>query len=105
MISFEDFKKLEIKTGRIIAIETIEGSDKLLKLTVDTGEERTIVAGIGREYSPEELADKTILVLCNLEPKELMGIESQGMLLAVDIDGRAVLVHPDKYCPPGSRVT
>ena len=104
-ISFEDFQKFDLRVGKIVSVAAIEGTDRLVKLTVDTGGERTIVAGIGKEYSAEELAGKSIVVLTNLEPKKLMGVESQGMLLAADVGGKAVLLHPDKYTPAGSKVS
>jgi len=112
MISFDDFNKLDIKIGTILEAEKIEGADKLLKLTVDLGdpaktgqvEKRTLVAGIAQDYNPEELKGKQIPILANLEPKKLRGIESQGMILAVDIDNKATLLHPDKKIPNGSKV-
>lgn len=83
MISFEDFKKIELKTAKVIFAERVENSDKLIKLEVSLGEEkRQIIAGIGKNYSPDELIGKTIIVVANLEPRSLMGLESQGMLLA-----------------------
>jgi len=105
MISFDDFNKLEIKIGTILEAEKVEGADKLLKLLVDIGEEkRTLVAGIAQDYNPEELEGKQIPILTNLEPKKLRNIESQGMILAIDIDGKATLLHPDKKVDNGSKV-
>ena len=86
MISIDDFKKLEIKIGQIINIENIEGSDKLFKLTVDMGEEtpRQIISGIKKFFSgPQDLVGKKCAFAANLEPRTLMGLESQGMILAV----------------------
>ncbi len=84
MISFEDFAKVELKTGRVLSAESVEGSEKLIKLMVDVGEEqpRQILAGIRKWYEPEILVGRTIIVAANLEPKTFMGLESQGMLLA-----------------------
>lgn len=105
MINFEDFKKLELAVAKILEAERVEGSDKLIKLKVGLGEkEKQIVAGIGREYKPEELLGKEIVVVVNLEPRKLMGMESQGMLLAADVSGRPVLLIPEKDVPPGSVV-
>jgi methionine--tRNA ligase beta chain len=105
MISFDDFNKLDIRIGTILEAEKVEGADKLLKLVVDLGEEkRILVAGIAQDYNPEELEGKQIPILANLEPKKLRNIESQGMILAVDIDGKATLLHPDKKVPNGSKV-
>lgn len=86
MVSYEDFAKLEFKTGKIVEAEVLEESDKLLKLKVDIGEEapRQILAGIKKWYEPETLVGKTIIVVANLEPRKMMGLESQGMLLAAD---------------------
>ncbi|MCK9187030.1 MAG: methionine--tRNA ligase subunit beta [Candidatus Colwellbacteria bacterium] len=103
MINFEDFSKIELKVGKIMSAERVEGSEKLLKLAVSLGaEDRQILAGIGRAYSPEELAGKEIVIVANLEPRILMGFESQGMLLAATgEDGLPVLIHPEKAVEPG----
>jgi methionine--tRNA ligase beta chain len=108
MITYNDFQKLEIKIGTIKEAEKIEKSDKLIKLIVDLGEEelRTIVAGIGQKYSPEDLIDKQIPILTNLEPRELFGVLSNGMILAAnDSDDLPVLLHPDKKIKSGSKIS
>jgi methionine--tRNA ligase beta chain len=105
MITFEDFLKLELKVGKILSAEKVEGTDKLLKIEVDTGEKRQLVAGIGDNYSPEELEGKKIVVLTNLEPKTLKGVESQGMLLAAEVEGKPVLLTVDKETQAGSKVS
>src|SRR3989338_1394620 len=103
MISIEDFKKAELKIAKILSAERVEGSEKLIKLKVSLGEEdRQIVAGIGKEYEPEALLGKEIVIVANLEPRMLMGLESQGMLLAADNDGRPIILMPEKSVPPGS---
>ena len=105
MISFEDFKKLDLRVAKILAAERVENSEKLIKLQIDLGEEkRQIVAGIGKFYSPEELINKKIIVVCNLEPKSLMGLESHGMLLAASKDESLSLLIPDKDIEPGAIV-
>lgn len=105
MIKFDDFNKLDIRIGTIENAEKVEGADKLLKLTVDLGEEkRTLVAGIAEDYKPEEIIGKQIPILTNLEPKTIKGIESKGMILAIDINGKATLLHPDKKVPNGSKI-
>lgn len=105
MISFDDFSKLDIRIGTILEAEKVEGADKLLKLKVDLGDEqRTLVAGIAEKYQPEDIIGKQLPILTNLEPKTLRDIESQGMILAVDIDGKATLIHPDKNVPNGSKI-
>lgn len=105
MVHFDDFQKLDLHVGTIKTAEAVPGSDKLLKLIVDLGEEeRQLVGGIAKEYSPEELPGKQIVVLTNLEPRTLMGVESQGMLLAADVDGKPVLLAPDKEVPSGTPI-
>ena len=105
MLTFDDFKKLEIKIGKILTAEKVEGTDKLIKLEVDFGtEKRQIVAGVAESYKPEYLIGKELPVLMNLEPRKIRGIESQGMILAADADGKPVLLHPEKEVPPGSAV-
>ncbi len=105
MITFDDFQKLNFRVGTIKTADAVPGSDKLLKLIVDIGEEeRQLVAGIAKEYSPEKLPGKQIVVLTNLEPKTLMGVESNGMLLAADMDGKPVLLVPDKEVPGGTPI-
>jgi len=105
MISFEDFKKLEIRIGKVIEAEKIEDADKLVKLVFDLGDEkREIVAGIAEFYDPRDLVGKEIPIITNLEPKTFRGHTSYGMILAVDVDGRPVLLHPDEDIPPGSIV-
>lgn len=105
MIPYDDFKKLEIKIGKIEAAERLEGSDKLLKLQVDLGDSmRQIVAGIGRFHAPEDIIGHEIVVLANLEHRTIMNHESQGMLLAADSPDGPVLLRPDKEVPPGTNV-
>ena len=104
-VSFEDFQKLELKVARVEAAEPVLGSDKLLKLTVDAGtEKRTLVAGIAEFYESEELIGKNIIILANLEPKTIRGVDSQGMLLAADEAGKVSLLTVDGGASPGTRV-
>ena len=106
VITYEEFQKLDLRVAKVLAAENIKKSDKLLKLRVDIGEERTLVAGIARAYKPEELVGKTIIVVANLQPTKLMGVESQGMLLAADgADGTGVVLATfDKEAKVGSKV-
>jgi methionyl-tRNA synthetase len=106
LISIDDFMKVELRVGEILAAEPVPNADKLLRLTVQVGEDdtRTILSGIAEYYKPEELVGRLIIVLCNLQPRRMRGIESQGMLLAADVDGRAILLQPDSAVPVGSRV-
>jgi len=106
-INYEDFSKLDIRIAQIKKVEEIEGADKLYKLTVDVGDEigeRTICAGIKEFYSMEELEGKLIVVIVNLAARKLRGIESQGMLLAADEDGKPTLLIPEKDVKVGSMV-
>lgn len=104
-VSYDYFSKLKIKIAEIKAAERVEGADKLLKLRVSLGdEERQIVAGIALWYEPESLVGRKIVLLTNLEPAKIRGVESNGMLLAADLDGRAILLQPDSDAPAGSKV-
>ena len=99
------FARLDLRIGKIENAERIKGSKKLIKLDVDLGDEiRQLVAGIAEDYSPEDLIGKLVPVLANLKPAKLMGVESVGMILAVDVGGKPVLLHPDKEVPAGSRI-
>lgn len=107
-VTYEEFKKLDIRVGTIKNIEPVEGTDKLLKCQIDFGEEnlRQIVSGI-REYYPEyeKLIGKQVLYIVNLEPRTIRGVESQGMLMAVDgKDGNPVFLIPEVEVNPGSKV-
>jgi methionine--tRNA ligase beta chain len=105
MITYDDFMKLDIRIGTLRRAEKVQGADKLIRLEVDLGgEQRQVVAGMAHTYSPEEFIGKQVPILVNLEPRKLRGIESQGMILAVDIDGRPVMLLPDKEVPAGSVV-
>ena len=107
-VSFDDFMNIELRVAKVLAAEPIPKSKKLLKVTVDTGAgERTIVAGIARAYTPDTLVGRSVVIVANLEAAKLMGVESNGMILAAtDPDGRPVLVTVDDptAAPPGSRV-
>ncbi|RLI06966.1 methionine--tRNA ligase subunit beta [Candidatus Bathyarchaeota archaeon] len=105
-VSIEEFAKLDLRVGKIIRAERIPGARKLLRLEVDLGEEepRQLVAGIADFYEPEELVGLNIVVLANLKPKKFMGVESRGMLLAADVEGRPVLLTVIRDVPPGTRV-
>lgn len=106
MITIDDFKKLEIKIGKVKSVEKVEGADKLLKFIFDLGgEERQILSGIAQFYTDlESLVGKEMPILVNLEPRVIRGLESRGMVLCADMEGRAVLLHPDQEVPPGSIV-
>lgn len=108
MISFDDFKKVEIKIGKVISAESVEGSDKLVRLMVDFGpsvnsgsnEPRQVISGIAKLYKPRDLVGKLFPFVTNLEPRKIIGLESQAMILA--IGDEAVLLKPLKKVPVGS---
>ncbi len=105
MIKYEDFAKLDLVVGKIIFTDKVPNTDKLIKIIVDLGdEERQIVSGIADFYSSEELVGKQIIVLKNLESRKFKGLESNGMLLAADLEGRPVLLRPEEELPAGSHV-
>lgn len=105
MISFDEFSKLELKVGTILEAEEVDGSEKLIKLMVDLGEEkpRQILAGIKKWYSPEKLIGKQFVFVANLEPRMMMGLESNGMLLAAD-GKKPVPLKPSSKVPPGTKI-
>jgi methionyl-tRNA synthetase len=104
-VPYEDFAKLELKIGKVIQVEDIPGSNKLLKLTVDFGDEkRIIVAGIKQQYKPEDLLNKKFVFVTNLQKKKIMGIESQGMILAAEDNGTIALLQPIKDVKEGSKI-
>ena len=103
-ISYEDFEKVDLRTAKVIAAERVPKSSKLLKLTVEIDGERTIVAGMGKEYSPEQIVGKTIVVVANLKPAKLMGVESRGMLLATDTAEGLTLLGFDRPPKTGAKI-
>jgi len=106
VITIDQFRELELKVGTVTAAEPHPNADRLVVLRVDLGggEERQIVAGIRAHYGPETLVGRQIVVVANLEPAKLRGVESQGMLLAASSGERVVLMRPDEPVEPGSVV-
>lgn len=103
MITYDEFTRLDLRVVTIHAAERVEGSEKLLRLSVSMGdEERCIVAGIGKSYAPDELIARQVVIIANLEPRSLMGIQSQGMLLAAGDD--PVFLTPEQAVSPGSKI-
>ena len=107
MINYEEFSRIDLRAGKILEAMRAEGSPKLLKLKVDLGElgHRQILAGIGKKYEPETLIGKTAAFVANLEPRVLMGEESQGMILAVSDENNLSILSPDKDIASGSRIS
>ena len=106
-IIYDDFAKLDLRVATVTACEKVEKADKLLKLTIDLGTEtRTIVSGIALHYKAEEMIGKQVVVVINLAPRKMKGIESQGMILtAEDKNGKLRLLKPEEAVTPGSSVS
>jgi methionyl-tRNA synthetase len=105
MISIDQFFETELRVGTVTEAQAVPKSEKLLKLRVDLGDdERTLVAGIAKEYEPTDLVGRQVVIVANLQPAKLMGIESQGMVLAASDEGRPILLHPQSPVPNGTRV-
>lgn len=105
MISIKDFMEIDLRVARVKAAERVAGTDKLMKLTVEVGdEERTIVAGIAKAYAPEQMPGRKIIIVANLEPATIRGVQSQGMLLAADVDGLPFVAGFDRWVASGTRV-
>ncbi len=117
MISYPEFQNIDLRVGKVLSAERVEGSEKLLKLIVDVGPEigeRQIIAGIGKVYDPDVMVGREIIVVINLEFRSLMGLESQGMLLAADSprsdlvgagdESGPILLKPDKDALPGAKI-
>ncbi len=112
-ISIDKFKEIDLRVAKVLSAEKVENADKLLRLEIDLGsstnpgqatEKRQIVSGIAEYYAPESLVGREIIVVYNLEPRTLKGLESKGMLLAASGDGFVSLLEPDKKVPPGSKI-
>jgi methionyl-tRNA synthetase len=104
-ITIDDFTKMGLKVGIIEKVEDVQGADKLYKLTVNTGEKRTLVAGVKEQYTPEQLLNKKIVVITNLEPATIRGIKSEGMLLAASSGDKISIISPDSDVPAGAKVS
>jgi methionyl-tRNA synthetase len=105
-ISYEDFAKLDIRIGTVLAVEKIENADKLLKCTIDFGDlgQRTIVSGIAEWKQPDDLVGKQLPYIVNLAPRMLRGVESQGMLIAASDESGVALLLPEREIPRGTKL-
>jgi methionyl-tRNA synthetase len=105
-IGIDEFAKIDLRVAKILAAEKVKGSRKLIKMQIDVGvEQRTIVAGIAEAYEPESLVGRSVVIVANLKPAKLMGIESNGMVLAASPDGGLpALLGFENPPPPGSRI-
>ncbi len=106
-MTIDEFQKVDLRVGKIVSAERVEGSEKLLKFEIDFGEEkRQILSGIAKAYAPEALVGKEVVVVVNLEPRSMMGFESQGMVLAAHGEnGEPVVLSVERDVPAGSRIT
>ncbi len=106
MISIEGFTKIELKIGTVLEAEDVEGSEKLIKLKVDLGEpeHRQILAGVKQWYEPEDFVGKQVVVVANLEPRRMMGIESEGMMLAADSEDGPIFLSVPRKVAPGTKI-
>ena len=105
IITYDDFKKMDLKVGLILTAERVPNTDKLLKLEVDLGtEKRQVVAGVGDVYTPEEIIGKKLIMVANLKPAVIRGVESQGMILAAESGGKAIIPFFDREVAAGAKV-
>lgn len=105
MITIEEFLRVELRVGTVLEAEEVPGSEKLIKQIVDFGElgKRQILSGIKKWYKPAQLVGKQFIYVVNLEPRMMMGLESQGMLLATDT-GKPIILKPSKKVPAGAKI-
>jgi methionyl-tRNA synthetase len=104
-VSIARFMEIQLRVAVVLEAERVAGTDKLMKLQLEVGpERRQIVAGIAQAYEPDELVGKRIVIVANLEPARIRGVESQGMLLAADLDGKPIVATFDRAVPSGTRV-
>ena len=104
-ISYDDFKKLDLRVAKILKIEKIPGKTKIVKGEIDLGNEtRNVIVGGAEFYEPDDLIGKTVIVVANLEPKKMAGVESNAMLLAADINDKPFWLTVDSEVPPGTMI-
>lgn len=104
-VSYEDFKKLDLRVAKIISVEKIPGKTKIVKGVIDLGsEKRDVIIGGAEFYQPEELVGRTVIVVANLEPKKLAGVESNAMLLAADVNNKPYWLTVTEEVEPGTRI-
>ena len=104
-ISYDDFKKLDLRVAKILKIEKIPGKTKIVKGEIDLGDEtRNVIIGCAEFYEPDDLVGKTVIVVANLEPKKMAGVESNAMLLAADINDKPFWLTVDSEVPSGTKI-
>lgn len=116
-MTIDEFKQSDLRVGKVMSAERVEGSEKLLRLQIDLGERigegeasqpvlRQILSGIGKVYTPEEMVGKRVVIIANLDPRMMMGFESRGMLLAASgEDGKPIILTLERDVRPGARIT
>ncbi|HXF82646.1 MAG TPA: methionine--tRNA ligase subunit beta, partial [bacterium] len=105
-VSIEEFRRLDIRVAEVLEAKRVPNTDKLIEAKIDLGSEvRTIITGLIPHYQPEELVGKRIIVLANLQPRRVRGVDSHGMLLAAEWEGRVALLTVEKDAPKGARIT
>lgn len=105
-VSYDDFAKLDLRVAKIISTEPIEGKSRIIKGTIDLGNEdtRDVIIGGAQYYQPEDIVGKTVIVIANLEPKKMAGVESNAMLLAADVDDKPFWLTVNEDVPLGSPI-
>ena len=105
-ISYDDFAKLDLRVAKIISTEPIEGKSRIIKGTIDLGsdDQRDVIIGGAQYFQPDEIVGKTVIVLANLEPKKMAGVESNAMLLAADINDKPFWLTVDSEVPSGTKI-
>ena len=105
-MTIDEFQKMDLRVAKVLSAERIEGSEKLLKLSIDAGEPRQIVSGIAKAYAPEDLVGKEVVIIANLDPRTMMGLESQGMILAAHGEnGEPIMLTVEREAPAGSKIS
>jgi methionyl-tRNA synthetase len=105
LISIDHFRAVDLRVGVVVEAEAIPNSQKLLRLVVDIGEPRQVVAGIAQTHNPDDLVGRQVILVANLKPTKLMGVESRGMVLAVRDGENLALLTPERTVAPGGRVS
>jgi len=106
-VSYEEFSKMDLRIGKIVKVEKVQGSSNLLKLSIDLGDNqtKTAVAGIAKHYSPEQLVGQQLAIIANLEPRKIFGMQSEVMILAAQDEKNVVLLQPEKPIKNGAEIS
>ena len=105
-MTIDEFQKMDLRVEKVLSVERVEGSEKLLKLSMDAGEPKQIISGIAKAYAPEDLIGKEVVIIANLDPRMMMGLESQGMILAAHGEnGEPIVLTVEREVPAGSKIS